>query len=354
MADEQAIPIRNLYYMLCYAWDILRIDADAVCGKEPFEDIYNLMARMLLLSVRRLLKQGFFRAYAPQEDTLSTLRGKINMSASIYAQSMQKRQLVCRYDELSADVPFNQIIKATIRILLRYPGLHSALRDELKRVQCAFSSISDIRPTKQAFASLRFDRSNQNYQRIIHICRLVWEGFVANEEDGNVRFADFIRDGQMAKLYEKFVLRFFITRLPQATFRVHAPKICWDIDEPHPESDAFFPEMRTDIVLENRVSNVQLIIDTKFYPEALVRSPFATRKSIRSNHLMQLYTYMGNSRYTGQVKGMLLYPTVSEELDLVSSVQKRRIMIRTLNLASEWTDIEMRLMRIAEETEAGL
>lgn len=41
------IPIKNIYYMLCYAWNIIDEINDIEFGDEKFENIYNLMAKIL-------------------------------------------------------------------------------------------------------------------------------------------------------------------------------------------------------------------------------------------------------------------------------------------------------------------
>ena len=63
MAIEFKVPIKNIYYMLCYAWNIVDYADETVCGIEEFDNIYNLLATILVKEVGLLLKRGFYKEY---------------------------------------------------------------------------------------------------------------------------------------------------------------------------------------------------------------------------------------------------------------------------------------------------
>lgn len=119
-----------------------------------------------------------------------------------------------------------------------------------------FLDIKDIRLSNELFSSLRYNRNNYHYRMLINISELIFQGLITNEGKNEILFSDFIRDNQMAKLYEKFVLNFYKTHLDEAVYNVHAPKFNWNLDEDISEEDlSLLPEMRTDIVVENKVTN---------------------------------------------------------------------------------------------------
>lgn len=333
------IPIRNIYYMLCYAWGILGLNAERHCGSEMFDEIYNLMARILEDSVSRLLKRGFYREYVTSEEALSMPRGKFEMKPTVQQLTMLKRQLVCSYDEMSPDVVFNQIIKAALKTLIRCPELDKDLKAKLEKLLRFFDSFKDIYPDNKDFAALQFSRNNQNYRLIINVCRLIFDGLVSNEESPERIFADFIRDRQMATLYEKFILNYYKMHLPRDVYDVGSPKIQWDLDIETPGTK-YLPEMRTDIVIMNKTTNTQLIIDTKYYPEALTKKYWGEGYVLRSSHIFQIHAYVSNSKHTGRKAGMLLYPTVHDEIEETYHIKSGHITTKTLNLGVPWQEIE--------------
>ncbi|MEZ4887544.1 MAG: hypothetical protein R3E32_22615 [Chitinophagales bacterium] len=104
--------------------------------------------------------------------------------------------------------------------------------------------------------------------------------------------------------------------------------------------------MRTDIVLEHKDQPHKIIIDTKFYKEALAHH-YDTNKA-RSAHLYQIFAYLLNSE-DGSIlnehsEGFLLYPQVKERLRLEYLYKKHRIRVCTVDLNQSWEDIEKELL----------
>jgi 5-methylcytosine-specific restriction enzyme subunit McrC len=104
--------------------------------------------------------------------------------------------------------------------------------------------------------------------------------------------------------------------------------------------------MRTDITIENKVEESQLIIDTKFYLSALRSNYRGEGKKHVSHNLYQIFAYINNSEFEGVKRGMLLYPTVEIEIDSVYWINGKKIEVKTVNLDEEWDRIEERLLSI--------
>lgn len=48
MNGSPKIPIRNIYHMLCYAWNVLDQSDNIFLDSEKFDNIYNLFARIYM------------------------------------------------------------------------------------------------------------------------------------------------------------------------------------------------------------------------------------------------------------------------------------------------------------------
>lgn len=349
MSSNPKIPIKNIYYMLCYAWNVLEQSDDILVGSKKFDNIYNLFARIYINGTNSLIKRGLNRYYILENEAVSTLKGKINIADSIKTQTNRNGRMICQYDNFSENIILNQIVKATINILTKSPQLDLDLKKKLLKLRLYFSEIKDIQFSKALFSSLRYNRNNYHYRMLINISQLIYQGLITTEDDDEISFSDFVRDNQMAKLYEKFALNFFRAHLDERVYSVHAPKIKWNLDEEVSEEDlSLLPEMRTDIVVENRANNTQLIIDTKYYAQTLVSSNWTDIEKVRTGHLFQIFAYVSNSNFSGEIKGMLLYPTIEREINANFPIGGKRIGIRTLNLNSEWKDISDRLLSLVE------
>lgn len=335
--------------MLCYAWNVLSRTKNSPAGLEEFDNIYNLLAKLMVSDISRLIKRGFHREYVENEEPLAVIRGKINIGESLKQQTMVQKRLLCRYDEFSKNVPFNQILKTTLNLLIRSSHMDPQLKKDLIESRQHFADIEDITLSTQVFSTLKYNRNNVHYKMLINICQLIYSGLISNEEGGKIEFADFIRDEQMATLYEKFVLNFYKRHLPSQIYRTHSPKIEWGLDTQHEHIGVeFLPQMRTDIVVENKLEKLQMIIDTKFYSSALKKGNYGEIKKLSSGNLYQILTYVNNTSYSGKVSGMLLYPTTEKELDLKFKIIGKIVKVKTLNLAEDWEKISERLLNIVE------
>ena len=105
--------------MLTYAFKVLNQRNYEEVETETFDNVYNLLAEILIKGVQKQVKQGLYKKYVDKQENLPTIRGKINIRESM-KNKMQKRQLLmCEYDELTEDNLYNQIIKSTMLVLMR-------------------------------------------------------------------------------------------------------------------------------------------------------------------------------------------------------------------------------------------
>ncbi|WP_123875842.1 5-methylcytosine restriction system specificity protein McrC [Salisediminibacterium halotolerans] len=344
MSHADKIPVKNIYAMLCYAWNELDQSDRVLAGSEKFDNIYNLFARIYINGTKNIIKRGLHRYYIEEQAAVSTLKGKINVTESVKQRTLTKRQMICEYDEFSEDILLNQIVKATLTLLLKTYAVDDKLKHQLKKLRYAFSDVADIRLTKTVFTSIRYNRNNHYYRMLLHISQLIVERSLTTEENQAYTFSDFVRDGQMAKLYEKFILNFYHYHLNKKHYKVHAPQFSWQLDERVSlKEERLLPRMQSDIVVENKLTETQLIIDAKYYAETLLTGYRSETEKLRSNHLYQLLTYMQQSDFPGEVNGMLLYPTIEEEINADYSLREQTVSIRTLNLNAEWDVISARL-----------
>ncbi|MYL54641.1 hypothetical protein GLW08_15000 [Pontibacillus yanchengensis] len=350
MSEQSKIPIKNIYYMLCYAWNVLDQSERVNTGSEKFDNIYNLLGSVYINGVNSLLKQGLNRYYKVQKKATSSLRGKMKIGDSIKQHTFSQGRMVCEYENFEENIILNQIVKKTINILLKSPNLNVELKQQLSKQRQYFREVEDIRLSLSLFQSLRYNRNNYHYRMLMNVSELIYMGLVSTETDNDMIFLDFIRDQQMAKLYEKFVLNFYRYHLDGSRYRIHSPKIKWNVDESVTEQSlSLLPNMKTDIVIEDKWTQRQLIMDTKFYSETLVSSNHSDIEKVRTGHLYQIYAYIMNSDFPGRVNGMLLYPTVNEEVDAKFPMSgDQNIWIRTLDLSVDWEEVKGRLLEFVD------
>lgn len=352
---KEPIPVKNLFYMLCYAWNVLSIKDTINVDSEQFTDSYNLLGRIFSYGAGKLIRQGFLRSYEIKEDELSVLKGKVLISETINRSSFVKKRIHCEFDEFTANNLFNQIIKYTLAHLLKNPCIDSNTKNNIKKQIIYFVNIEETSPNSVNLQKLKFNRNNFIYKLLISIASMLYNNTMVNKENGKIAFKDFYREEQMQKVYELFLLNFYALHLDKNTYHVHAPKINWSIDEDAVDlwKDNFdvetkITDRRTDIVVENKKEKIQFIIDAKYYREALVSSyQDETTKTYRVGHINQVRGYILDSTFKGKKYGALIYPTVYDnklEKGTLLPIQDAYIVMKTLNLNQDWQKIEADLL----------
>ena len=343
--DKDSIIIKNIYYMLSYAYQSLQHKNYEKIKTEAFDNVYDMFASILSKGIAFQLKQGLLREYTEYEEKLPVLRGKADIIGSAALKAQRKTQLLCRFDELSENNHMNQILKTTIFKLIQSNEVKKENRIALKRMLPYFSNVDYIEPSDIHWNMLTYHRNNQRYKMLMNICYLVLDKLLLTTDDGKVKFAKFIHSQEMSHLYEKFILEYYIRHYPE--LKPSPRQIPWDTDGDFID---FLPKMITDITLS--YGEKTLIIDAKYYSNTMQRRRDFNSETLRSAHLYQIYAYVKNKdkNHTGNVSGMLLYAKTDEDtMSQTYNIGGNKFMIQTLDLSKDFSLISMQLNKIADD-----
>lgn len=339
------IPIKNIYYMLSYAFSVLNEQGYKRIATEELKTAPDLMAAILAQGIAVQIKRGLGKDYISQTEALSSLRGRINISESLKAQTMMKKQLICEYDDFSVNIMMNRIIKSTVELLLR-SEIRADLKKELNKLMMYFGDVKLINLHTVNW-NIRYNRNNQTYRMLISVCWLVVNGLLQTNSDGSTMLMDFLDEQRMCRLYEKFILEYYRREFPQIT--ANASQIPWQLDD---GIGTMLPVMQTDVMLTYK--DKVLIIDAKYYSHT-TQMQYGTKK-LHSDNLYQIFTYVKNKEYelagkSHEVSGMLLYAKTDEELlpDNQYMMSGNRISVRTLDLNCDFSEIAAQLNCIVKE-----
>ncbi|WP_117170204.1 5-methylcytosine restriction system specificity protein McrC [Paraliobacillus sediminis] len=341
-SDINRIPVKNLYYMLVYAWDHPYEKNVISVYEEDEKDLLNLLSKVLLIKVKALIKRGFYKEYVENQEESGIIRGKILFKESIQSFSHKRGKMHILEEDMSHDILHNQLIKATVHYLARNKEVEKQYRDEIKKILPYFDSVSLIKINHRFFKLIKLHRNNQHYQFILDVCQFILENTLLHEGDSNKVFQNFSRDHQkVARLFENFVKNFYRKEIHGSIAK--SETMYWPAEG---DSTELLPIMKTDISLT--LDDRKIIIDTKFYKDGL--AAHWSKETVRSAHLYQLFAYLNNDAYySGQkAMGMLLYPEVQKSIDLSYHMHGFHVKICTVDLAQNWRKIHERLLEIVE------
>ncbi|WP_168123940.1 restriction endonuclease [Paenibacillus sp. HB172176] len=345
MERNSAIPIRNIYYMLSYAYQALNLSEYQHMGTEQFENIKDLYAEILSIGIPVLIRGGLSKDYVSVEERSTVIKGKIDINSTIKTNALVNKKLMVIYEEFSEDILLNQIMKATLVILSRSAIINQKYRRICYGFLPFFTGVSDIELSLQVWKRVRYNRQNIRYPFIIDVCRYLFEELLLHEN-----LADQSRKGvqdeqRLSSLYEKFIFSFYKR---ETDYLVSRPQIQWSVDDGFTDA---LPIMQTDIVLQR--GNKTLIVDAKFYSENMaVRFEGGASKQ-KSGNLYQIFTYITNwERKPAEiVGGMLLYARTTALHQPIHKYKMNgnEISIVTLDLNQDFNGIKGDLLAYADQ-----
>ena len=358
------IPVRNLWLLMLYASRLYRElpTGRRFAAEDNPDEIPDLVAEILTRAVERRLRRNLSSEFDQREADLTRVRGRIDVLRTEHRHLLQRGRIACSFDELTTDTPQNRYVRAALN------HLHQRVRgNEMKR-RCRITvsaldraGVGNDGPRITMRGGSRppvsFGRTNTEDRQMLAAAELAFSLRLPTEEAGQARLPAPDRDERWARLlFEAAVGGFYDTVLsPQGWSVRTGSKLNWQVEAPTAGIERILPGMTTDIILERPAgaglpTGSRLVIDTKF--TSMVGTGQYGNPTLRSGYIYQIYAYLrSQERKTDPLSltasGMLLHPTVGEDVDEAATIQGHRIRFATVDLAAEGRDIRNQLMSLA-------
>ena len=333
------IPIRNIYFLLSYAWKYYKPSDIKKIDKKDFSNDTEFFAEIFDLTISKYVKTGLHRDYIKKAEKIKTIKGKVDFNLTLKTLGFRSKQIDCIYDEFSSNNSINQLIFSTIHTVLK-SKISDNQKKSIKKKIVFFNGVSKVKINKQSINAIRPVRGNTNLNFLINIAKYIHYNLGFDEKEGKYDLGDFIKNKMgMAAIFENFTRNFYKSKLIQS--EVRSELIKWDsITE-----DSTYPTMKTDITI--RSENKIIIIDTKYYENMFQHHYLNPDKpKFRSSNIYQLYTYLNNLKDDKEIVGMLLYPNTTSTIRNERIISGKKIMINNINLNQEWNKIEQELLQL--------
>ena len=347
----QKIPILNVYYLLCYAWGRVQDrDTTRLATLGGLSTVQDLLGKVLAGGVNHLFRRGIDRGYVERREDLAGIRGKLAVSDTAKRALRARGRAACDFEELSVDILPNQILRTSLYGLRdRRIKLDKDVRGDVRSAYRRLDGISRTRLKRITFGQVQLGGNRRLYQFLLSVCRLLYESSVVDEKTGRTTFRDFRRDeATMWALFEEFVTGFY--EREQRVYRVNSGgrRVQWANKGWATDADrAMIPVMTADVILES--PERRIILDTKYYKDALAHGRGSGTGKLHSGNLYQLLAYVRNRQATrpdgAGHDGILLYPQVgSTSLRADIRLEGFRVQARTVNLDQDWRGIHAEML----------
>jgi 5-methylcytosine-specific restriction enzyme subunit McrC len=287
----------NLVHMLARVFDLEIADAGLTELGWQHEDLLEILIRLFCDRLFQAVHRGLPRRYVHCEEELPRLRGRLDVVRQFSVLAATPQRLACRFDELSPDIPLNQIMKAAVLQLAKVARASSNQR-RLSELSYAFADVTSLPVLHLPWDHVVLDRTNQSWKTLLGMAELLLGRRFQTTTAGNAQ--GFALLFEMNTLFEEYVGRVLRDALRPSGLEVRLQG---------PINHALISQAgqlrfatRPDIVI-SRGSEAVLIIDTKWKRlKALSDDP---RLGVAQADVYQLMAY-------GQVyrcnRVMLLYP----------------------------------------------
>lgn len=345
MERNNNIPIRNIYYMISYAYQTLNLSEYRKMGTEQFENVIELYAKILTMGIPVLIRGGLSKDYISVEETSNVIKGKIDINSTIKKNTLVNKKVTVVYDEFSENILLNQIIKATLVYLSRSNKISQNLRRFFYGLLPYFTEVSEIELDLKLWKNVRYNRQNIRYQFIVDVCRFLYEQLLFDESSTSQIMKEVQDEQRLSSLYEKFIFAFFKR---ETNYNVSRPQIQWSVDNEFTDA---LPIMQTDLVLQK--DKKTLIVDAKFYSENMVTRFEGGPEKQKSSNLYQIFTYINNWKKDPDetIAGMLLYArtTALNQPNHTYHIKGNQFFVVSLDLQQDFSGIKENLLAYANQ-----
>ncbi len=333
------IPIKNIYYMLLYAFD--QISNKSVISDKDLEKLHTIndvVSFIFLSEVSRIVKKGLIKQYIDVEENSYIIKGKIDVKNSLRLHNRKKK---CTFDDYNFNNQLNSILKYTLNILV------FASNDDIKRkarkLYIFFNEIQLVKYSFEDVKKIRFDRLSKDYEYAIKLASFIISCSIPDYKINKFKFIDFFENDEiMSIIFEKFLLNFYKIH---TEYRVKGNrKIKWYLSPINISNTSKIPNMETDIEIE--FDQTKIIIDAKYYKNAFTNR-YGAQKHISTN-MYQINTYLiHNINNYDNLRGILIYPSNGYSFNnQYHSSMGFTMEFYTVDLNNDWSHIEQELLNI--------
>jgi len=305
--------------------------ADAT-APEPGGEALDFLARRLARRMRERAAAGLHRGYAERADQGAVLRGRLDLTAQL--RERRKEQIHYRHDDLTADVPCNQLPRAAAEQLLRSPLVGDATRAALRRAVEGFEGVRAVPPGPDAGAAMMPERLPADYGPLLDLSRLLLDGLRPGEEGGDAPGPAFLLD--LERAFERYVATGVVREFAEGGSGTVRVQPLAAVSRPTAGQDDL--TMRPDLLVE-RDGRPACVLDTKW--KRLPRTPLVTA---------DVYQVLAYALAFGAGRAMLVYPGRRDRAWTYELKESpRTLVVKTLRVVGPAEACRRSLRRLGRE-----
>lgn len=202
--ESDAAARRSLVHMLAVVFDLDIVEGGLTDLGWQRNDLLEILIKLFCDRLFEALHRGLPRLYVPHEADLAALRGRLDIKRQFTVLSASPQRLACRFDELSADIALNQIMKAAVMKLAKVSRAPENQR-RLAELNFAFADVTAVPVKSLPWHQVVIDRTNRSWAQLLSLAKLLLGDRFQTTSNGNTQGFSLLFE--MNKLFEEFVGR---------------------------------------------------------------------------------------------------------------------------------------------------
>ncbi|MGI8471822.1 5-methylcytosine-specific restriction endonuclease system specificity protein McrC [Pectobacterium brasiliense] len=349
------IPMRNLWLLMLYASDLFRqLGRSHIAVEDNPAEIPDLVATILLHEIALRRRRNLSMGYQTCHATLNKVRGHIDVLYTVSHQLLERGRVACHFQDMTLDTPRNRYVRCALERLTPLITKPSLAADcYVMAISLRREGINGGYPDNHELRSVwHFGRHDAADKPMVDAAQLAFELLMPTEDPGqHLLPAPSDNLYWMRRLFEKGIAGFYRVNLAKTNWGVSPGKeLKWALSDQSAGSAEIFPTMKSDIILEHKMAQQRIIIDTKF--NAILTKGWYREQSLRNSYIYQLYTYLRTQESKADplslnATGLLLHPAVGYMLNEYVVTQGHKIHFATVDMAVDAKTIKRQLLDLA-------
>lgn len=209
--------IPKLLSLACYAIGKVKFRPEEFDFPEDYA-LPDALALALVSQAKRAFSSGLLHGYRSEEEALQTMRGRVRFDEQLRRWFDAPLPVEVQYDEFTADILANRLVKAAAHRLGRMRLRSPQARRNLGWVAGMLDDVSLLEFPPRNVPAVAFDRLNEHYRRVVELSRLILRYGAFESGRGAVRASGFLMD--MNVVFQEFVTQALreILRVSERTF----------------------------------------------------------------------------------------------------------------------------------------
>lgn len=165
-------------------------------------NLLHVLSNLFVTELYKALKRGLYREYCTAIENMNRLKGRLIVSKHIQKNAFLPVNAFCEFDELSPNIPFNQILKATVKLI--YPYVQQTnVKAQMLMIFELLKDVEEKHISPHVLENITCNRQNQHFDTALQLAIAILKSLSMNTNQNNQIAFSFLF--KMNDLFEGYI-----------------------------------------------------------------------------------------------------------------------------------------------------